>query len=303
MSYGVADLPGDTVLARATAAAERAIRLASDVADTWMAVGFRQWMRTRIGQGDFLDEAVAALARATQLDSSSAEAHHQYGQGLIVAGRDSAALAEYRRALALEPGRAVTLQEIGFVFLLEGRNADAAAWCDSALTADPRMFRGYAVRARVLLASGDVAGAGRDAATALLLAPNDQTARDAHAMVLAATGDTAAAVREVGRDIRTQIGAEPLLFVGQVDGRWRRSRRCPRRPCAATCFVSRRRSACAGSPATTGLWPAAPRARWCGEGRGSRAVQQLAPKDSNLHYRIQSPESCHWTRGHRAAAA
>ena len=217
MFYGVGALPADSVDRRASLAVERAVGDGPDVSDTWLAKGWLLAIQSYRGVGDYMDEAVAALARAVQLDPRSPEAHHQYAQGLILVARDSAARAEYRRALELEPGRAITYEELAIVALLEGRLVEARDWCDSVVTADPRMFRGYAVRARVLLALDDVAGARRDAATALLLAPADQTARDAQAMVLAAAGDTAAAVREVGRDLRTQLGAEPLLFVGQAD--------------------------------------------------------------------------------------
>jgi hypothetical protein len=37
--------------------------------------------------------------------------------------------------------------------------------------------------------------------------------------------------------------------------------------------------------------------KWQVRERG--AESELAPVDSNHHYRIQSPVSCHWTRGHQ----
>jgi len=219
LTYGVGDLPADTVHVRATDAVERAMRLAPDVADTWMAVGFRQFMRTRIGLGDFLEEAVAALDRATALNPGSAEAHHQHGQGLVVAGRDSAALAEYRRALALEPGRAVTYQEIAFVFLLEGRNADAAAWCDSALAADPRFVRAYLVRGRARLLQGDLAGAERDAGDAVALARGGDAvaALGLQAILSAARGDTAGARRLLPQRKFGFLGPEARAAIGEPD--------------------------------------------------------------------------------------
>jgi TolB-like protein/Flp pilus assembly protein TadD len=195
ITYGLGDLPADTVLERGGRAVERAMQTAPGVADTWMALGFRQFMRSRLGLGDFIQEAVAALGRATQLDPGSAEAHHQYGQGLIVAGRDSAALAEYRRALALEPGRAVSYEEVAWVFLLERRYADAVAWCDSALAADPQFVRGYLIRGRSQILLGDYAAAERDVARATALARGGDagSARTLHAFLLAARGDTAGA--------------------------------------------------------------------------------------------------------------
>jgi TolB-like protein/Flp pilus assembly protein TadD len=215
--YGVGTLPADTVQVRASRAVERAVRDGPGASDTWLAKGWLLTIRSYLGAGDYVDEAIAALARAVQLDPGNAEAHHQYAQGLILVSRDSAARSEYRRALELEPGRAITYEELALVAVMEGRLLEARDLCDSVLAADPRMLRGYVVRSRILLGLGDIAGAQRDVASALALAPGDQAARDAHAMLLAATGDTAAAVREVGPGINTQLGPEPLLFVGQVD--------------------------------------------------------------------------------------
>jgi serine/threonine-protein kinase len=215
--YGVGTLPAETVQVRAARAVERAVRDGPGASDTWLAKGWLLTIRSFLGVGDDMEEAVAALARAVQLDPRSSEAHHQYAQGLILVSRDSAARAEYRRALELEPGRAITYEELALLEFLEGRFPEARAWCDSALGADPGMERAYVLRARVLLGLGDIPGAQRDAASSLSVGPREQTARDAQAMVLAATGDTAGAVRDVGPGVATQFGAEPLLFVGQVD--------------------------------------------------------------------------------------
>jgi adenylate cyclase len=216
-AYGVGTLPADSVHARATRAIDRAVREAPDLSDTWIARGFLLLVRSFFRVGDFMDEAVAALARAVQLDPRSAEAHHQYAQGLIVLSRDSSARAEYRRALDLEPGRAVTYEELGTVAITGGRFAEAQSWCDSALAADPRLVWGYVVRAQARLGLHDIAGARADALTALSLSPNDPLAHDTHAMVLAATGDTTAALRELSGATWSILGAEPLLYVGQVE--------------------------------------------------------------------------------------
>jgi len=196
--YGFGDLPADSIWARGGRAVDRALRVAPDVADTWMAVGFRRFALTVGRHVDSLEAAVEALDRATELDPSSAEAHHQYAQGLEFESRDSAAFAEYRRALALEPGRAVTYQETGFLRLIEGRYRESIEWCDSALAADPQHVRGYLVRGRARLLLGDAAGAARDAASALAIGRGGD-AVDAHGLrvlILAFGGDTAAARRE-----------------------------------------------------------------------------------------------------------
>jgi len=209
--YGFGELSADTVWVRGGLAAERALRAAPDVADTWMAVGFRRFAMTALRDADSLEAAVRALGRAVELDPSSAEAHHQYAQGLEFEDRDSAAFAEYQRALALEPGRAVTYQEIGFLRLIERRYEEAIAWCDSALAADPQHVRGYLVRGRARLLLGDADGAERDAARALAIGHGGD-GQDAHALrvlIFAFRGDTAAARREApSSDLTGYFGLE-----------------------------------------------------------------------------------------------
>jgi adenylate cyclase len=220
LSYGVGELSAETVLARGARAVERAKSVAPGVADTWMAVGFRQYKQTGRGAGDSLDAALRSLGRATELDPGSAEAHHQYAQSLAFQERDSAALAEYRRALALEPGRAVTYQEIAYLLLTEERYQDAIGWCDSALAADPQLPRGYLVRGRTWLLLGDAIAAERDVASALAIARGGD-ALDAHGlqvMVLASRGDTAGARREAASaGPGTYFGLEWPIAVGQPD--------------------------------------------------------------------------------------
>ena len=219
LAYGVGDLPADTVEERAARAVERATRLAPGVADTWMAIGFRQYRRTVRADGDFIADAVAALGRATQLDPGSPEAHHRYAQGLLIVGRDSAALAEYRRALAFEPGRAVTYEEIALVLLLERRYADAVAWSDSALAADPRFVRAYMVRGRARLLQGDRAGAERDGGEAVALARGGDAiaALGLQAILLAARGDTAGARRILPDGKLGFLGPEARAAIGEPD--------------------------------------------------------------------------------------
>jgi len=216
VAYGVGSMTPDSIQARAAAAMHHAVREAPGVSDTWLARGF--YLLVASFDVDSMDESIAALARAVQLDPGSAEAHHQYAQGLVVMSRDQAARAEYRRALDLEPARAVTYGELAELAFLEGHLAEAHAWCDSALAADPRLARAYVVRARILLAQGDLPGARREAETAVSMSPSDPATHDMRAMVLAASGDTAAAVREIASSGgETFLGPEPLVFVGQVD--------------------------------------------------------------------------------------
>jgi TolB-like protein/Tfp pilus assembly protein PilF len=218
--YGIGDLTPDSVLALAPGEVERALRIAPDISDTWIARGILLLMQSFVGHGDHVDAAVAALARAVQLDPRSAEAHHQYAQILVIVGRDSAALAEYRRALELEPGRGVTFVEISLLMLLERRYEEASAWADSAVAADPQMVRGLLQRAYARLLLGDQAGAERDVADALPMAHggNEGPARAMQAIVLVHRGDTAAA-RQLAGPITSvwNLDVEALAAIGEAD--------------------------------------------------------------------------------------
>lgn len=108
------DLPPDSVLARGTSAAERALRQDSTSADAWMARGYmlvHRHPRTLTG-------ARAAIERALALDPSNAEAWHHFGSTLSYLGDDSGAFVAFHRALALEPQRAGTLLLIAWLLIM-----------------------------------------------------------------------------------------------------------------------------------------------------------------------------------------
>lgn len=222
IALGVGDLSRDSTKTLAIAAIGRAMREAPDVPETWMAEGFRELMHTMFDRVDRMSVAVSELGRGVQLGPDNAEAHHQYGQVLILAGADSAALAEYKKALALEPGRAVTYEEISRIMLLLGRFPEELAYADSAVAAEPQLVRGWMGRARAHIGLGDIAGADRDVTTAETLNFAGRFAaetRSMRAMVLVAQGDTARA-RAIMQEVHGQFaiyGNESGVAVGMVD--------------------------------------------------------------------------------------
>ena len=203
MAIGVAGLGPDTVDARAVDAIARAKREAAAVPETWLADGFRELMNLVFRRQDRMQAALAGLSRGVELGPDNAEAHHQYAQGLVIAGRLADALAEYRTALRLEPGRAVTYEEIARTLIMQGDYQAAFAYADSAVAVDPQYARGLNARARARLGLGDLAGAERDVVAGSAAAASGRNFADAQsvrAMVLAAQGDTAQA-RQVAQSI------------------------------------------------------------------------------------------------------
>ncbi|MHC4109137.1 MAG: protein kinase domain-containing protein, partial [Planctomycetota bacterium] len=90
--------PWDDVWPRARAAAERAIRLDSTLAEGWAALAdYKSY-----GESDW-EGAERAFRRANELNPSLAMNHYHYAWYLALFGRTEEALAEHRRAQELDP--------------------------------------------------------------------------------------------------------------------------------------------------------------------------------------------------------
>jgi TolB-like protein/tetratricopeptide (TPR) repeat protein len=125
----LADLTGDpSGLTRATAAAERAIKLAPEAADGYYA---RAYLRS-----NFLWDWDGARA-------------------------------DYNKALAIDPNNSDTIFGYGDLLGTQGQLPEALVQMDKAIRIDPLVARFYSLRARLLLDTGDLAAA-RDAYQLLL---------------------------------------------------------------------------------------------------------------------------------------
>jgi len=155
----------DSLLARATDLAERALQQDSSSADAWIALGqVLEWRHPR----DFT-AVLQAGTHAVALDPQNAEAHHELGVWLSFLGRDSAANAEFRTELAEDPTRGVAYLQLAHLAYLARQEQAAERLLDSALGAQPGYDNVYALRAWVRLRLGKVEDARRDAETALRL--------------------------------------------------------------------------------------------------------------------------------------
>src|SRR3989441_5195906 len=92
--YGGA--PPESLLARAFAADDHALRYDPNSSDAWMA----RAALLAVGDPRTFEDARAAFERAIALASGNAEAHHSHAAYLRVLGDDSAAATAYHRALA-----------------------------------------------------------------------------------------------------------------------------------------------------------------------------------------------------------
>ncbi|HTR21328.1 MAG TPA: hypothetical protein VMH88_10790 [Gemmatimonadales bacterium] len=207
-------VPAESVLARGTAAAERALQLGPTSSNAWLAECYITSFSHPLDYADVL----AAGRRAVTLDPRNAEAQHTYGTRLIEAGRDSEAVEAYQRALAIDPLRPITLALVGRREMMAHRFAAARRWVDSALAADPGFAPGYAFRARLFLLLGDAASARHDAETTDHLSTADPIqGATVMAMVLAREGDTSAARARLAGVLQAR---ESSALLSARDGTW-----------------------------------------------------------------------------------
>jgi len=144
-------LPGESLLARGTRAADRALATDSRSSDAWLARAILAEAQDPLT----LAGAREAFGRAVAFDARNEEAWHQYGSLLAYLGQDSAALAAWQRTLELDPGRPQTLAEVVRLYAFQRSVADVTRLC--ADSASPRVEAPQCVEA--LLAAGDTAGA------------------------------------------------------------------------------------------------------------------------------------------------
>jgi TolB-like protein/predicted Zn-dependent protease len=160
-------LSGDSLLVRALAASDEALRLDPGSADSWLARGYLLIQRNP----RTLEGARSALERAVALEPDNIEALAGLGWGLMLHGEDSAAIALQQRLVAKEPDRSSQIYQIARLHQLSGRLTEARRWLDSAIAVDPRSYFAHGQRGQVRLLLGDVAGARQDAERTVALIP------------------------------------------------------------------------------------------------------------------------------------
>ncbi|HMJ58607.1 MAG TPA: winged helix-turn-helix domain-containing protein [Gemmatimonadales bacterium] len=182
--YRLPDTPTESLAVRGLVIANRALRRDSTSSDAWMARGYL----LAFAQPRTMDGSVQAFERSIALDTSNAEAHHQYGALLGWLGRNQEADRELHKALALDPGRAISFSDLAaWAHVREA--ARAVALMDSAVALDPASAFSRRWRALARLWAGDVRGAQEDAELANRLQPGDIVMESVLAIVVAHAGD------------------------------------------------------------------------------------------------------------------
>jgi TolB-like protein len=196
------------LLASAEQLADRALEIDPGSAEVWLTRAYLAVIRDPIRHAG----AVEAFERALAIDSSNAESYHQYGQTLMILGRDDEALAAYHRALAIDPLRPMSLVPVAAIHSNAGRPDSARRWIDSALTVAEIVPAPYAlaVWADFTVGWGTPSAARRAAERALAM--DSSYPAPALAVVVRAQveeGDTGSAVRMLGRLLASFDTAAP----------------------------------------------------------------------------------------------
>jgi TolB-like protein/DNA-binding SARP family transcriptional activator len=193
---------------RALELADRAVDQDPSSAETWLA---RAYLLVQLDMRHATG-ALVAFERALALDSTNAEIYHQYGQTLMILGRDAEAMAAYRRTIALEPLRPMTLVPMAAMETHQRRFEEARRWADSAVAVGRGFPAPYAlsVQAGIHLMTGDAPGA-REAAERSLAIDSSYPlpARSMLARALLRLGDSAGARRELARTVGYTNPARP----------------------------------------------------------------------------------------------
>jgi Tfp pilus assembly protein PilF len=169
------------VAPEATAAAERALRLDSTLAQPHVALGLvyqhaYQW-----------DRAFREYQTALRLRSDDdVEPLLQYGRHLLFRGRLDEGLAQLLEARKLEPASAVISSWVSYAYYLQGQLDSAVAESDRAFQADSMNITTLSLGVLVHLRAGDSAKA-RD----FVMRMSNHPKRSLSMYVLAAIGDTA----------------------------------------------------------------------------------------------------------------
>ncbi len=146
--YGI--LPQPLALQKAKAAAEKAVALDDHLAEAHASLGL---LHTFIDWN--WNEAKRELERAIELNPNYATAHHWYGDGYLApVGRIDDAIAELRKAQELDPLSPIIVTDIGKALYYARRYDDAITELNKALELDPNFSQAHGWLSSVYLEKG-----------------------------------------------------------------------------------------------------------------------------------------------------
>ena len=168
--------------------------------------------RARNNLGDALfeegkvEEAIAQLRTALQLDPAYAHAHNNLGRALAARGKYEEAQSHYGEALRLNPNYAEAQNNLGFALVEQGRYTEAQAHYGEALRLKPDYAEAQNNLGVALMRQGRLDEAMAHYAEALHLKPDYAEAYSNLGNALARQGKMADAVREFVQALRISPG-------------------------------------------------------------------------------------------------
>ena len=104
-----------------------------------------------------LDEAIAHLQKALEIDPDDVETHNTLGYALLQKGQAEEALSHFQRALEIEPNRVASVHyNLGHTLLQKGRVDEAISHLEKALKIDSSYVPAYSDLGYALLQKGRV---------------------------------------------------------------------------------------------------------------------------------------------------
>lgn len=146
----------------------RALEMDSVAPEAWLARAYL----LQLADPQNPERALSAYSRATALDPANPEAHHQFGQTLMISGRYAEARSAYHAALAIDGERPLTLVALSAIARRIGDTSAAKRWADSAVVLAADAPYAWASRALRDLEDGNFEGAAKDAREALRIDPS-----------------------------------------------------------------------------------------------------------------------------------
>lgn len=184
------------LLGRGLALSKRALAIDSLSPEAWLARAYL----LQLSDPDHPGAALAAYSRAVDLDPTNPEAHHQYGQTMMMLGRYAEARSAYHAALAIEPRRPLTLVALSAIARWTRDSAGTRRWADSSVAVGEDAPYAWASRGLNTLDTRDPTDVAADAEHALRIDPSYEVpARAVLAAALWRQGDRDRALQELAR--------------------------------------------------------------------------------------------------------
>ena len=180
------DVRTDQALPRARSAAETALRLAPDLAETHLGMALVLMFEDRWAEAD------PEFRRAIELDANLAVARQFYGRFLWATGRIPEAVEQAAKARELDPLNPSILANLGAILIAAGRPEEAFEVARSAFEIDSTILVAITAYANTSVAAGKLAEA-RAFGERIRRSNTDVRALGAAAYALGRGGDTAGA--------------------------------------------------------------------------------------------------------------